>query len=41
MVGYVIAMMTIDSDKTPTVRGGPLNGTYKFAQLHFHWGSDD
>lgn len=24
-----------------TVTGGELPGTYKLAQLHFHWGSDD
>lgn len=21
--------------------GGPLNGTYVFEQLHFHWGEND
>jgi len=25
----------------PTVTGGGLPGKYQFAQLHFHWGSDD
>ncbi|KAE8745600.1 hypothetical protein FOCC_FOCC007711, partial [Frankliniella occidentalis] len=23
------------------MRGGPLDGTYKFSQLHFHWGPSD
>lgn len=34
-------MMTVDADTKPTVSGGPLNGEYEFAQLHFHWGSND
>jgi len=35
------AMMTTDSKRQPLLTGGPLNGTYEFAQLHFHWGSED
>ena len=23
------------------IKGGPLTGTYKFEQFHFHWGTDD
>lgn len=34
-------MMTIDSDTKPTISGGPLIGEYEFAQLHYHWGSND
>lgn len=34
-------MMTIDCDKKPSISGGPLNGRYEFAQLHFHWGEND
>lgn len=34
-------MMKIDGPSTPTVSGGPLNGEYSFAQLHFHWGGND
>ncbi|KAJ8668274.1 hypothetical protein QAD02_009937 [Eretmocerus hayati] len=26
---------------TPTISGGPLNGTYQFSELHFHWGSNN
>lgn len=25
----------------PTISGGPLDGSYKFSQLHFHWGPND
>ena len=25
---------------TPTLSGGNLPGSYKFAQVHFHWGAD-
>lgn len=35
-------MMIIDTPNQPTISGGPLlNSEYVFAQLHFHWGSDD
>lgn len=34
-------MMTTDSIIKPTISGGPLNGVYEFAQLHYHWGDDD
>ncbi|XP_031630806.1 carbonic anhydrase 7-like [Contarinia nasturtii] len=34
-------MVSIDSDQRPTIFGGPLSGTYEFAQLHFHWGEND
>ncbi len=25
----------------PVLSGGPLDGPYKFSQLHFHWGPSD
>lgn len=31
---------SMDSDM-PMVSGGPLNDTYVFQQLHFHWGEND
>lgn len=34
-------MMTTNSKITPLLSGGPLNGVYEFAQLHFHWGNND
>nr|XP_031829423.1 carbonic anhydrase 13-like [Nomia melanderi] len=30
-----------DPDSLPTISGGPLNDTYVFQQLHFHWGKSD
>ena len=30
-----------DDDQIFTIRGGPLNDEYQFAQLHFHWGSNN
>lgn len=34
-------MLTTDSDTKVLLSGGPLNGEYEFAQLHFHWGEND
>lgn len=34
-------VVTMDFEDIPTVSGGPLNGTYKFSQFHFHWGDND
>lgn len=36
-----VAMMTTDSERKPTLSGGPLKGEYIFSQLHFHWGDSD
>jgi carbonic anhydrase len=30
-----------DGVKIPTLTGGPLEGTYVFDNMHFHWGEDD
>ncbi|XP_078053360.1 carbonic anhydrase 1 isoform X2 [Augochlora pura] len=30
-----------DSENLPMAHGGPLNDTYVFQQLHFHWGESD
>lgn len=30
-----------DADEAPSISGGPLEGDYVFAQLHFHWGPRD
>ncbi|CAH1111540.1 unnamed protein product [Psylliodes chrysocephalus] len=35
------ALLSIKQGKIPNVRGGPLNETYNFSQLHFHWGRTD
>ena len=29
-----------DADQKFFISGGPLDGEYQFAQLHFHWGSN-
>lgn len=34
-------MVSVESDIKPKISGGPLNGAYEFAQLHFHWGEND
>jgi len=34
-------VVTLETNKIPTISGGPLIGNYKFAQLHFHWGAND
>lgn len=31
----------METDNIPEISGGPLTGPYKFAQLHYHWGSND
>ncbi|XP_022910541.1 carbonic anhydrase-like [Onthophagus taurus] len=34
-------VLNISTTEKPTITGGPLIGHYEFAQLHFHWGSND
>ncbi|XP_040152809.1 carbonic anhydrase 7 [Anopheles arabiensis] len=34
-------VVTMESEVTPTVSGGPLTGVYEYSQLHFHWGDND
>ena len=31
----------LQTNEWPHVSGGGLEGTYKFHQLHFHWGTSD
>lgn len=38
--GHTVMINSMDSDM-PMVSGGPLNDTYVFQQLHFHWGEND
>lgn len=33
--------LTVNVANMPSISGGPLNGVYDFAQLHFHWGDND
>lgn len=37
---FVAVLVVVQITQTVTVTGGGLTGTFKAAQLHFHWGSD-
>ncbi|XP_055911169.1 carbonic anhydrase 2 isoform X2 [Eupeodes corollae] len=39
--GHTVIVHLNYEDEEPTISGGPLNGTFRFAQLHFHWGDND
>ncbi|XP_075230827.1 carbonic anhydrase 2-like [Lycorma delicatula] len=34
-------LLELNQTQEVVVKGGPLNGSYTFAQLHFHWGQND
>nr|CAI5863922.1 unnamed protein product [Callosobruchus analis] len=34
-------LLTVAEGQLPSITGGPLEGKYLFAQLHFHWGKND
>ncbi|XP_062559926.1 carbonic anhydrase 2-like [Armigeres subalbatus] len=36
----VVFSLTYPASKGVTIKGGPLDGTFKFASLHFHWASE-
>ncbi|XP_034179074.2 carbonic anhydrase 2 [Osmia lignaria lignaria] len=38
--GHTVMIQSFDNE-LPTISGGPLNGSYVFQQLHFHWGQND
>ena len=38
--GHTVMIQTFDTE-VPTISGGPINDTYAFQQLHFHWGQSD
>ncbi|XP_076240391.1 carbonic anhydrase 2 [Calliopsis andreniformis] len=38
--GHTVMIQSTDSN-LPTISGGPINDTYVFQQLHFHWGPND
>nr|AYD38862.1 carbonic anhydrase 2 [Mytilus edulis] len=31
----------VQATKASEISGGPLTGTYRLEQFHFHWGADD
>jgi len=39
--GSTVKLLPYGDDTLPTVEGGPLNVTYEFVELHFHWGEDE
>lgn len=39
--GHTVVIHLDYNDEEPSITGGPLNGTFQFAQLHFHWGDND
>ncbi|KAL1022696.1 hypothetical protein UPYG_G00031150 [Umbra pygmaea] len=39
--GHTIEVTFVDDANTSTLTGGPITGTYRLAQFHFHWGSSD
>ncbi|GBP62954.1 Carbonic anhydrase 15 [Eumeta japonica] len=34
-------LLEVTNEPHPAVRGGPLDSTYVFSQMHFHWGDND
>ncbi|XP_039610240.1 carbonic anhydrase-like isoform X2 [Polypterus senegalus] len=39
--GHSVQVSFADGDNRSTLTGGPVNGTYRLGQFHFHWGSTD
>jgi len=39
--GSTVKLLPYGDDILPTLEGGPLNVTYEFVELHFHWGEDE
>ncbi|XP_014694618.1 carbonic anhydrase 1 [Equus asinus] len=40
-VGHSFQVKFEDSDNRSVLKGGPLSGSYRLSQFHFHWGSTD
>ncbi|XP_076631914.1 carbonic anhydrase 2 [Colletes latitarsis] len=38
--GHTVMIQSVDTE-LPTISGGPINDTYIFQQMHFHWGQND
>ncbi|XP_023950885.2 putative carbonic anhydrase 3 [Bicyclus anynana] len=34
-------LIEVENEPHPRVSGGPLDGSYVFSQMHFHWGDND
>ncbi|KAB5586552.1 hypothetical protein PHYPO_G00003010 [Pangasianodon hypophthalmus] len=39
--GHSVQVTFADDEDTSTLTGGPITGTYRLKQFHFHWGSSD
>ncbi|XP_037537383.1 carbonic anhydrase [Nematolebias whitei] len=39
--GHSFQVDFVDDTDSSILTGGPLSGTYRFRQFHFHWGSSD
>ncbi|XP_060777341.1 carbonic anhydrase 2-like [Neoarius graeffei] len=39
--GHSCQVTFADDEDTATLTGGPITGTYRLKQFHFHWGSSD
>ncbi|XP_017488485.1 PREDICTED: carbonic anhydrase 7, partial [Rhagoletis zephyria] len=39
--GHTVVVRLEYKDERPTISGGPLDGSFAFEQLHFHWGDND
>ncbi|XP_041103105.1 carbonic anhydrase [Polyodon spathula] len=39
--GHSFQVDFVDSDDRSVLKGGPVSGTYRLRQFHFHWGSSD
>lgn len=38
--GHTARVSFVDAKDAPLISGGPLDGTYKFSEIHFHWHSE-
>lgn len=39
--GHSVQVTFLDEEDTSTLKEGPITGTYRLKQFHFHWGSSD
>ncbi|XP_013860877.1 carbonic anhydrase 1 [Austrofundulus limnaeus] len=39
--GHSFQVTFVDDNDSSTLKGGPISGTYRLKQFHFHWGSTD
>lgn len=39
--GHSVQVNFVDDKDSSTLQGGPIEGTYRLKQFHFHWGASD